>query len=119
MFSPDAFVESALSPTRLREVRDRLNWDVSLSELEDQVDVWLEGKAAMYIVGQAGTADEAQALAQTTLDVFLAGQANFNAQKWKRLAEENRTSIERAKERRQEANQAYDVFPGEEWQTGT
>jgi len=108
--SPDAFVESALSPTRLREVRDRLNWDVSLSEIEDQVEVWLEGKAAMYIVGQAGTADEAQALAQTTLDVFLAGQANFNAQKLERLTEENRTSMERAKERRQEANQAYDVF---------
>ena len=108
--SPDAFVESALSPTRLREVRDRLNWDVSLSELEDQVEVWLEGEAAMHIVGQAGTADEAQALAQTTLDVFLAGQANFNAQQLGRLTEENRTSMERAKERRQEANQAYDVF---------
>ena len=108
--SADAFVESAMAPSRLREVRNRLDWDVSLSELEDQVDVSLESESAMYIYGRAGTAEEAQALAQTMLDVFLAGQASFNAQRLKRLTEENRGSLERAKERRQEAAQAYEVF---------
>jgi len=108
--SADAFVESAMAPSRLREVRDRLDWDVSLSELEDQVDVSLESGSAMYIYGRAGTAEEAQALAQTMLDVFLAGQASFNAHRLKRLTEENRGSLERAKERRQEAAQAYEVF---------
>ncbi|MDH3818627.1 MAG: hypothetical protein OES21_08425, partial [Myxococcales bacterium] len=108
--SADAFVESAMAPSRLREVRNRLDWDVSLSELEDQVDVSLESDTAMYIYGRAGTAEEAQALAETMLDVFLAGQASFNAQRLKRLTEENRGSLERAKERRQEAAQDYDVF---------
>ena len=108
--SADAFVESALAPSRLREVRNRLDWDVSLSELEDQVDVSLESESAMYIYGRAGTAEEAQALAQTLLDVFLAGQASFNAQRLKRLTEENRGSLERARETRQEAAQAYEVF---------
>ena len=108
--SPDAFVESAMAPSRLREVRDRLGWDVSLSEIEDRVDVSLDGEVAMHIVGQAGTAEEAQALAQTMLEVFLAGQASFNAQRLERLTEENRSWLERAKERREEASSGLRGF---------
>jgi uncharacterized protein involved in exopolysaccharide biosynthesis len=108
--SPRAFVESAMAPNRLREVRDRLGWDVSLTEIEDQLSVSLEGDAAMHIVGHAGTAEKAQALARTMLEVFLAAQARFNAQRLERLTEENRISLARAKETRQEAGQAYDAF---------
>ena len=108
--SPGAFVESAMAPSRLREVRDRLAWDVSLSEIEDQVEVSLDGGGSINIVGQAATAEEAQALAQTMLEVFLAGQASFNALKLERLTEENRSWLVRAKERREEASQAYEDF---------
>ena len=108
--SPGAFVESAMAPSRLREVRDRLGWDVSLSEIEDQVEVSLDGGGSINIVGQAATAEEAQALAQTMLEVFLAGQASFNALKLERLTEENRSWLVRAKERREEASQAYEDF---------
>ncbi len=108
--TPSAFVDSAIAPSRLREVRDRLSWDVSLDEIERRVEVTLEGKAAMRVVGRAGTAEEAQALAQTVLDVFLARQASFNGQKLVRLTAENRVSLERAKERREEASKAYQAF---------
>ena len=108
--TPGAFVESAMASSRLREVRDRLGWDVSLRELEDQVMVSLESEAAMRIVGRAGTAEEAQALAQAMLDVFLSRQASFNAERLERLTAENRVSLERARERREEASKAYEVF---------
>ncbi len=108
--SPDAFVESALASSRLREVRDRLRWDASLDEIERQVDVTLEGKAAMRISVRAGTPEEARALAQTVLDVFLARQESFNAKKLERLTAENQASLERAKERREEATKAYQAF---------
>jgi uncharacterized protein involved in exopolysaccharide biosynthesis len=108
--TPGAFVESAMASSRLREVRDRLGWDVSLRELEDQVTASLEDEAAMRIVGRAGTAEEAQALAQAMLDVFLSRQASFNAERLERLTAENRVSLERARERREEASKAYEVF---------
>jgi uncharacterized protein involved in exopolysaccharide biosynthesis len=108
--TPGAFVESAMASSRLREVRDRLGWNVSLRKLEAQVSVSLEGKAAMRIVGRAGTAEEAQALTQAMLDVFLARQASFNAERLERLTAENGISLERAKERREEASKAYQVF---------
>jgi uncharacterized protein involved in exopolysaccharide biosynthesis len=108
--TPGAFVESAIAPSRLREVRDRLAWDISLDELLTRVDVTLEGRAAMRIVGRAGTAEEARALTKTMLDVFLTRQASFNTQKLERLTAENRVGLERAKETREEANKAYDAF---------
>ena len=108
--SPAAYVESAVTPSTLRDVRDQLGWNVSLRKLEDQVEASLEGETAMHIVAQAGTAEDAQALVQTVLDVFLARQASFNAQRLERLTEENRISLARAKERREEASQAYDAF---------
>jgi len=108
--TPGAFVESAIAPSRLREVRDRLAWDISLDELLTRVDVTLEGRAAMRIVGRAGTAEEAQALTKTVLDVFLERQADFNKQKLDRLTAENRVGLERAKETREEASKAYEAF---------
>ena len=108
--APDAFVDSAMAPSRLREVRDRLGWDVSLRTLEEQISVLLDGEAAMRIVARAGNAEEAQALGQAMLDVFLARQASFNAKKLERLIEENDLSLERAQERREEAGAALKVF---------
>jgi uncharacterized protein involved in exopolysaccharide biosynthesis len=108
--SPDAFVQSAIGPSRLGEVRDRLGWDVSLDELRGRVDVMLEGDATMLIYAQAGTAEESRALAQTVLDVFLSRQASFNAKKLERLTAENRVALERAKEKRAQASAAYEAF---------
>ncbi|MBW2625972.1 MAG: hypothetical protein JRE45_00005, partial [Deltaproteobacteria bacterium] len=108
--APGAFVESAMAPSRLREVRDRLSWDVSLRELEEQISVSLEGKAAMRMVARAGKAEKAQALSQAMLDVFLERQASFNAEKLERLTSENDVSLEGARERREEATTALEAF---------
>jgi uncharacterized protein involved in exopolysaccharide biosynthesis len=108
--SPNAFVQSAIAPGRLREARDRLGWDASLEDLGSQVRATLEGDASMSIVARAGTAADAQALAQTVLDVFLARQASFNQQRLDRLTTENRLALEGAKQRRQDANEAYEAF---------
>jgi uncharacterized protein involved in exopolysaccharide biosynthesis len=107
---PDAFVQSAIAPNQLREVRDRLGWDVSLDELDSMIDVTLDGEAGMFIDGEAGTAKEAHELTRAALDVFLARQSSFNAKKLATLIEENRAALVRAKERREEANRAYDAF---------
>jgi uncharacterized protein involved in exopolysaccharide biosynthesis len=108
--NPSAFVASAIAPSRLREVRERLNWDISLDELESRVDAVLEGEATMRIVGRASTAEEARTLAQTVLDVFLERQAEFNKQKLERLTAENEAALAWAKDRREEARQAYEDF---------
>ena len=108
--SPAAFVEAAVAASRLRDVRERLGWDISVDELEEEVSVFYDDDAGMQIVAQAGTAVDAQALAQTMLDVFLSGQAAFNAQKLERLTRENGVRLARAKERREEAGQAYEEF---------
>lgn len=108
--TPSAFVESAIAPSRLRDVRERLEWDDSLDELESKIDVWLEDEAAMRIVGRERTAERAQALAQAVLDGFLARQASFNQGRLERLTAENKIALENAKKRRDEATAAYDAF---------
>ena len=106
----DAFVQSASALNRLREVRDRLGWDVSLDELDGMIDVSFDGKATMFIDGTAGTAEDAHELARAALAVFLARQVSFNSHKLEALTSENLAALERAKERREEANEAYDAF---------
>jgi uncharacterized protein involved in exopolysaccharide biosynthesis len=108
--SPDAFIDAAMAPSRLREVRDRLSWDVSLDELESQIEVTLEAEAAMRIVGEERTAERAEALTRAVLDVFLARQASFNHARLERLTAENQLGLEHAKEKRDEAAAAYEVF---------
>lgn len=108
--TPDAFIDAAVSPSRLREVRDRLSWDVSLEELESQIEVTLEAEAAMRIVGQATSAERAERLTQAVLDVFLARQASFNQARLERLTAENEQGLEYAKKKRDEAVAAYEIF---------
>jgi len=108
--APVAFVDSAVAPSQLRQVRERLGWSISLRQLESRVDAVLEGEAAMRIVGRAGTAEDARALTQTVLDVFLERQARYNQQKLERLTEENRSALAWAEEKREEARQSYEEF---------
>jgi hypothetical protein len=49
-------------------------------------------------------------LTQTVLDVFLARQASFNRKRLERLTAENRLALDQAKQRRKEANAAYEAF---------
>ena len=108
--TPGAFVDSAMASSRLREIRDRLSWSGSLRTLEEQISVSLEGEAGMRIIGRAGTSDQAQALAQSMLDVFLDRQAAFNAQRLDRLITQNDVSLQRAQQRREEATAAFEAF---------
>ncbi len=108
--APEAFVTSAIAPSRLREVRDSLGWSMPIEQLREHLHVGLEGQASMRIEGDAGNAVDAQALAQAVLDVFLANQASFNAKKLERLTAENLISLQRAKEKRAEAAEAYEAF---------
>lgn len=107
---PDAFVKSAIARAQLREVRERLGWDVSLDELERRIDVRLDGEAGMYIEGEAGTAEDAHQLTRAVLDVFLARQSRFNTRKLEMLTERNSAALVRAKERREQANKAHEAF---------
>jgi len=107
---PSAFVKSAIAPSRLREVRERLSWKLSLDELESKIEVTLEGEAAMRIVGRERSAERAHALAQAVLDVFLARQASFNKGKLERLIADNELALEDAKKRRDAATATYEAF---------
>ena len=106
----EAFAQSAIVPSRLREIRQRLAWKVSLDELESQIEVALTDGDGIRITAHARTPEDAQALAKAVLDVFLARQASFNAERLALLTTENQAALERSRERREEANQAYEAF---------
>ncbi len=106
----EAFLDTVLSPSRLREVRERLGWGQSLKALEARLSVQQESDTSMQIVAKAGKAEEAQALAQAVLDVFLARQANFNADRLETLRAETELALESAKERRAKAAEAFESF---------
>jgi len=108
--TPDAFIDAAMAPSRLREVRDRLGWDVSLEELESQIEVTLETDVAMRIVGRDRSAERAHTLTRAVLDVFLARQASFNHARLERLTAENELGLEHAKKKRDDATAAYEIF---------
>lgn len=108
--APEAFVTSAIAPSRLLEVRDSLGWTMPLEQLRARVHVGLEGQASMQVEADGGNAEDAQALAKAVLDVFLTNQASFNAKKLERLTAENLISLQRAKETRVEAAEAYEAF---------
>ena len=108
--APGAFVQTATADNHLREVRDRLAWDVSIDELYEMTDVSLDDDAAMVIEAKAATAEEAYDLARAVLDVFFARQASFNSQRLETLTAENQAALERAVERREEAIRAYKAF---------
>jgi len=105
-----AFIYSGLSASRLREVRERLNLGQPLKTLETQLKVSQEGENSMQVVAEAATAEDAQALAQTVIDVFLGRQASFNAKRLETRRAETRLALEHATERRAEATRAFDSF---------
>ena len=105
-----AFVRAASAQSRLREVRDRLGWGISDQQLMRLVQVTEEKGGSMRIAAQAGSAEDAQLLAQTVLDVFLAHQAAFHGKRLEVLTAENELSLERANERRDAAQEAFDAF---------
>ena len=108
--SADAFVESAMAPDRLREVRDRVNWSGSLEDLEHQLEVNIDGHTSLRIAARAGDAEEAHAMATAILEVFLGHQASFNARRLEILSAETRIALESAKARRDEATREYEAF---------
>lgn len=108
--APSAFVETAVAPSQLREVRNELGLEISLRELREQVDARLESETSIVLTARAGSAEEAHDLAEALLDVFLEHQADFNAMELKRMIAENDASLERAKQRRDAAQKAFDAF---------
>jgi uncharacterized protein involved in exopolysaccharide biosynthesis len=109
-WTPEAFVQSVTAESRLREVRDRLGWSASLEELRDQIHVQLDEGESMHIAGEAGSAEDALALANAVVDVFLSGQRSFNTKRLERLKTENELALQHAKEKREEALQGYEEF---------
>lgn len=105
-----AFIDSSLSVGRLREIRERLSSDEPLKELRARLKVTHEGESSMQVIAEATAADDAQALAQAGVDVFLAGQASFNARRLETARAETRLALERATERRAAAAEAFDAF---------
>ena len=107
---PAAFLRPALSPDRLRIVRERLDWSDSLGDLRDRLDVELEDGSSLRIAARADDAEEARLLAQTVLDVFSENQASYNAERLKALRSQTRVALESAARRREEATRAVDAF---------
>jgi hypothetical protein len=108
--SPQAFAEAMIVPARLREVRERLEWDVSSTELEEMIDAELQSETSIVLGAEATNAEEAYDLASTTLDVFLQNEVEFNAKELARLTARNEAALARAKERRDETQEAFDAF---------
>lgn len=107
---PRPFVESAMSSAQLRKVRERLAWNTSLNTIRGRLEIGVEDKTSMRIVGMGSTAEEAQGLAQTVVDVFLERQLVYNTDRLEKLALETNRSIERGVERRAEAAAQYEEF---------
>ncbi len=112
-----AFADSTLSPSRLREVREKLGWSTSLTELKERLDVSLEGVTAIRIEAKADSGEDARALAQTALDVFLAQQASYNAERTDALRKDTELALERAKAERNQAMASFDTFRRESGNT--
>lgn len=108
--SVEAFVQSAVLPSRLREVRDRLGWPIPLHGLASLVDAEVESKASMRIAASGQTAEDAYTLATTVLDVFLEQEAAFNQRELERLTAENEVALRNARERRDAAQAAFNAF---------
>jgi len=108
--SADAFVHSAVVLSRLRGVRARLGWGVSLEQLAARTTATLDSETSFRLSATWETAEESIALAQAALDEFLEHQAEFNAQEITRLTAENEVSMAQAKVRRDEAQAAFDEF---------
>lgn len=106
--SQDAFVQSAEVPSRLLEVRERLGWDVPIEDLEESIEAEATTNTSMHIKATMLNAEDAFALADATLDVFMEHQVAFNAAELERLIEHNQSSLEHARTRLDEAQKAFD-----------
>jgi len=104
-----AFVQSAVAPSRLGEVRTQLGWDVTLDALAERVRASQESESSIRLSATAPTAQESYVLARAVLDDFLGHQAAFNAKELERLAAENDGSHERATARRDAAQAAFNA----------
>jgi len=108
--SIQVFVQSAVAPSRLGQVRAQLGWDVTLDDLAARVEASGEDESSIRLSASASTAEESYVLAKAVLDDFLEHQAAFNAKELARLAAENDASRERAIARRDGAQAAFDAF---------
>lgn len=108
--TPTAFIDSALVPSRLAEIRDRLGWDISLEELGTQLSAELQSETSVRFAASANSAESTYALATTTLELFLEHQSAFNTKELERLTARNKASLARAREQRQQAQAAFEEF---------
>lgn len=108
--SISAFVQSAVAPSRLGQVRAELGWDVTLDALAARVKASRETDSSIRLSATASTAEESYELARAVLDDFLGHQAAFNAKELERLAAENDASRERTIAQRDAAQAAFDAF---------
>lgn len=108
--TPTAFIDSALVPSRLAEIRERLGWDISLEELGTELSAELQSETSVRLAASGRSAESTYALATTTLDLFLEHQTAFNMKELERLTARNKASLARAKEQRQQAQSAFEEF---------
>ncbi len=108
--TPTAFIDSALVPSRLTEIRERLGWDISLEELGTQLSAELQSETSVRLAASGRSAESTYALATTTLELFLEHQTDFNTKELARLTARNEASLARAKEQRQQAQLAFEEF---------
>ena len=108
--TPTAFIESALVPSRLAEIREQLGWDISLEDLGTQLSAELQSETSVRLAASGGSAESTYTLATTTLELFLEHQSAFNKKELERLTARTEGSLARAREQRQEAQSAFEEF---------
>ena len=98
-------------PDRLREVREKLGWSIPVEELEEHLKVGRNaGTSAMTVEGSADSAEDARALTQALVDVFLARQLEFNAERLEEEIDRTRSALRGAEEELVQARANYDAF---------
>ena len=109
--TPDAFVKSAVVPSRLREVRARLGWGVSLDALEEQTTASLESEISMRLAAKGSTGGRCLRARARRCSTY-SSNTKPSSMLRRSIDSPSRTtvSIERATERRDDAQAAFDEF---------
>lgn len=103
--------DSVKLPSNLRRVREKLSLRDDVEALGKRVEVSLGDNSMLLTVKAKGaTRDDAAALANATVDVFLDAQREVSAQRRREIAEALRASLAIAEASLSDAQSRYDAF---------
>ncbi len=108
------FVDSVKLPTNLATVRERLAIPQTLDRLAARLDVRFDRDSDLVVVrAEAEDPEEAVALCETTIEVFLEHQQDIARERLDEDVSSLETDVARARERLDRAQERYDDFRSE------